>query len=467
MRNCQRFLYFYSYHCKIYCLHTHQQTYTMLRQRLLLLIIFLGFTRLSFAQTDQKANPQTSATLAMEVPIQALTSGPNYHWFGYYDKLQTDPSGRYVLGMEVTFEGRSPKPDDVLKIGMIDTQDNNRWTVLGESHAWGWQQGCMLQFIPGSDQEVIWNDKEGEQFVSHILNIKTQEKRTLPFAIYTLSPDGKTALSVDFERINDLRPGYGYAGIADPNKEKIAPANAGIYRCDLATGKKELIISLADIMKVKLPDTKEASFQDYQTNKHWFNHLLFNPDGSRFIFLHRWKTPSNSSVGGFGTLMYTAGADGSDLRLVDNSGYTSHFIWSDPEHICAWTKPRGMEHAFYLFEDKENTQPKAVGKGIMTENGHNTYVPNTNNEWILNDTYPGKDRKQTLYLYHVPTRQKVVLGRLHSPESYKGEWRCDLHPRSTPDGKHVIIDSTHEGNGRQIYWADISEIVNKKMSKRE
>lgn len=50
-------------------------------------------------------------------PIRAITRGPKYHWFGYYDKLQFDPSSRYVLGMEVDFEHRSPRPDDVIRLG--------------------------------------------------------------------------------------------------------------------------------------------------------------------------------------------------------------------------------------------------------------------------------------------------------------------------------------------------------------
>jgi len=33
--------------------------------------------------------------------VRAITRGPKYHWFGYYDKLQFDPTGRCVLGMEV------------------------------------------------------------------------------------------------------------------------------------------------------------------------------------------------------------------------------------------------------------------------------------------------------------------------------------------------------------------------------
>ncbi|MCK4858527.1 MAG: hypothetical protein KAT58_11200, partial [candidate division Zixibacteria bacterium] len=44
-------------------------------------------------------------------PVQAITHGPKFHWFGYYDKLQFDPTCRYALGMEVDFEHRSPKPD--------------------------------------------------------------------------------------------------------------------------------------------------------------------------------------------------------------------------------------------------------------------------------------------------------------------------------------------------------------------
>lgn len=30
----------------------------------------------------------------------------------------------------------------------------------------------------------------------------------LPFPVYELIPDGKTALSIDFEMIHDLHPGY-------------------------------------------------------------------------------------------------------------------------------------------------------------------------------------------------------------------------------------------------------------------
>ena len=40
-----------------------------------------------------------------------VTSGPKFHWFGYYDKFQFDITGRYALGMEVDFEHRAPNED--------------------------------------------------------------------------------------------------------------------------------------------------------------------------------------------------------------------------------------------------------------------------------------------------------------------------------------------------------------------
>jgi Tol biopolymer transport system component len=50
--------------------------------------------------------------------------------------------------------------------------------------------------------------------------------------------------------------------------------------------------------------------------------------------------------------------------------------------------------------------------------------------------------------------RRVWLGHFHSPKKYTGEWRCDTHPRFSPDGNFVCIDSAHAG-GRQMYRIDI------------
>ena len=380
-------------------------------------------------------------------PVRAITRGPKHHWFGYYDKLELDPTGRYVLGMEVDFEHRSPTPDDEIKVGMVDLRDNDRWIELGETRAWCWQQGCMLQWRPGSATEVMWNDRRGDRFVCHILDVVTRKKRTIPHPIYSVSPNGRHAVAPDFRRIHDVRRGYGYAGIPDPNRDVLAPKDAGVWHVDLETGESKLIISFVQIAKI--PYRKG----DLSHAKHYFNHLLFSPDGSRFIFLHRWRSSKPPRAG---TRMFTAKPDGTDVRIVDDYGSTSHFIWRDPQHILAWSRHPSHGSGFYLYEDGTR-EVEIVGKGIMTQNGHCTYLPG--NQWILNDTYPDWQRKQHPYLYHVPTGKRFFLGHFQLPPKYGGEWRCDTHPRFSPDGRMVVIDSPHGGEGRQLWLIEVGDVT--------
>ena len=411
-----------------------------------------------------------ASTDTQELQIQAITTGPKQHWFGYYDKRQVDGSGRYALGAEVDKFFRSPTQQDILRIGLIDLENDFQWKEIGTSHSWGWQQGCMLQWIPGSDQEVIWNDIGPDGFISKVYNIKTGATRSLPRAVYTLSPDGSFALSLDFDRLQFFRPGYGY-----PTQEPItdwekAPEKAGIYKMDLQSGASELILSYAQL--AALP-REAGSVADYY---HWFNHILINPSGTRFIFLNRSRpVPSSSDMSAYRkenpewskmgrghwlTRAITANTDGSDLYALNDSGVFSHFIWKGDDTICAWARPDdGDQAGFFELIDKSKAA-RQVGKGIMTVDGHNTYVPNTNYEWMLNDSYPqGEERLQELFLFHVPTEKKVSLGKFHEPKHFTGEWRCDLHPRCDPQGKRVFFDSTHEGDQRQIYMVDISGIV--------
>jgi hypothetical protein len=158
--------------------------------------------------------------------------------------------------------------------------------------------------------------------------------------------------------------------------------------------------------------------------------------------------------------MLTADLNGENIYTLDPSGRTSHFIWRDPEHICAWTGPKGHPRGFYLFRDRSE-EVTTVGEDVMVANGHNTYLSiGDGKEWILNDTYPlGPRRHQTSYVYHVPSNRRIDLGHFHAPAAYAGEWRCDTHPRSSRDGTKVVIDSAHGGNGRQMWLLDISKIV--------
>jgi len=395
--------------------------------------------RSAFAKGDEQGTESF-------VPVRPITRGPQAHWFGYYDKFQFDPSGRFVLGMEVGFEDRAPNPGDIVKIGMVDLKDADKWIEIGGTTAWCWQQGCMLQWLPGSDSKVIHNTRLDDKYGAVIKDVKTGETQVVESPVYTVSADGKTAMSVNFARLGVLRPGYGYEGIPDPYHDKLITDEDGIYRVDLETGKSELVISLAQMLEV---DPQESM----ATALNWFNHLLFNPDGTRFIFLHRWRPDLNT---GWKTRMLTARPDGNELHVVADHDMVSHFIWKNPKQILAWSREPEIGDRFFLYTD-QSEEKEVIGEGVLKVDGHCTYSPD--GEWICTDTYPGKDNLHHLYLYHPSDGVHFELGRFFQPEEVRGKPnRCDLHPGWSRDGKQVCIDSMMSGQ-RQMYLVDVSELT--------
>lgn len=383
-------------------------------------------------------------------PVRVITREPGFHWFGYYDKLQFSPDDRFVLSNRVSFENRSPTADDVIEIGMVDLEDGDAWIPLGTSRAWNWQQGCMLQWVPGRESQVIWNDRERDRFVSRIVDVRTGEQQTIPHPVYSVSPDGVSAVTPDFARIGDVRLGYGYAGLPDRFADDPAPEATGLFHVNLQTGAATLIRSLAETAEQgEIPSAAPGI-------KHYFNHLLFNPDGTRFIALHRWRYPNGSRL----TRMLTFNPDGSDARIVIPNGYASHFIWRDADHILSQSRNwlGNDKWGNFLFEDRESGIVEEVGYGVLNPSGHISYLNDLS--WILNDTYPqGPQRLQTPHLYHVPTGRRIDLGHFPLPPEYKGEWRVDTHPRLSRDNRRVCIDAPAEGSGRQLHLIDIEGLT--------
>jgi len=377
------------------------------------------------------------------VPVRRATPERNHHFFGYYDKFPWDATGRYLLAPEVPFIGRQPEPDEPLVVGMVDL-DTDEYVDLDETLAWNWQQGTMLQWLPTApDRRIIYNSRRDGRFVSVVRDVKSGDVRTIPFPIYAVSRDGKSAVSLNFSRVHRTRPGYGYDGIPDAYEELGAPEDDGIYRVDLETGEYGLIISLAEIVEIRHNETMEDT-------THWFNHLQFNTDDSRFLFLHRWRKDK-----GWYTRLFTADPDGKDIHCVSDHNMISHFDWRDETHILAWATRHDRGNRYFLFTDQSD-EIEIVGDGVLTVDGHCSYSPDR--QWILTDTYPNKEHDRTLLLFHPESERRIDIGKFYSPPELNGPWRCDLHPRWNRDGTQVCIDSAHEPT-RQMYVLDVSGIV--------
>lgn len=380
------------------------------------------------------------------LPVEKVTQGPKHHFFGYFDKFPWDKSGRYLLTHETDFTARQPVPGEKAGICLIDLHDNNKLTRIAETAAWCWQQGSMLQWINDADDEIIFNDREGDSFVARILNIKTGKIRTLCRPVYCLSPDGQWALSLNFSRLDTERPGYGYPGLSEFDQARgvCHPDFDGVWLLDMKKNTARLVISFDRIVK-------EFHREGMDNAMNWFNHMLFSPDAKRIAFLHRWRVGT-----GHLTHMFTANIDGTDIYPLNLEDMSSHYTWISPAQIINFSNRHATKWQYHLFTDRTD-KIEVIAKDLFPGDGHCSY--SSDSKWMLTDCYPHEpEHQRKLFLYNLSNHDAYEIGSFYSDPSYPTPTRCDLHPNWARDDSKVCIDSIHEGT-RQVYIVDVSEIT--------
>ncbi|MBU0714858.1 MAG: hypothetical protein KJ964_05835 [Verrucomicrobia bacterium] len=382
------------------------------------------------------------AIINQTVPITKLTDGGGCCFFGYYDVAAFDTSGRFYLYHKVDFMDRQPTRADSAEFGVINIETKAK-IKIAETTAWNFQQGAMLQWNPAApDSEVIYNIRVGETYRAVVKNIKTQKERMLEMPIAALDPKGRYALGINFSRLFDFRPGYGYHGIVDANKNLEAPEDDGVFHIDMLAGKSRLILSLQQIHRL-LQDTASV----VKNGKIVINHITCNTDGSRFVLLVR-NFPEHG--GKWGTAAITANADGSDPYVLNDHSMTSHYHWRDEQHLLAYAKHAEGDQ-LYLLRDKSQ-EYQIIDRDFFKSDGHCSYAPDRNQ--ILYDSYPENNYRH-LYVYDIHGHKGYKLASLYSAPVLVGDIRCDLHPRWHSNGKLISFDSTHE-NQRHIYLAQLT-----------
>jgi hypothetical protein len=260
-----------------------------------------------------------------------------------------------------------------------------------------------------------------------------------------VAPGGRHAYSVNFARLHNHRPGYGYAGAPDRWGDEPHPRGDGIHRVDLASGRSDLIVSLDALAGIGDGAFDPHAFQ-------WINHLQVAPDGSRLAFFHIARVGES----GWRARLFACGADGSGATCLLDAAVVSHYDWLDSGNILIWARNDGNAGNFFLVDVARGSR-SVVGAGVLVEDGHVSF--SADRRWVLNDTYPDRYDMRTLMLYRWSNGKRIDLARLLSPKSrWWGEIRCDLHPRWNRDGTQVCIDSVHSGE-RQVYVLDVSDLV--------
>jgi hypothetical protein len=385
--------------------------------------------RLAFRSREPQLHP--------EVRLRALEE-PSEHFFGYFDKSPWDADGRRLL-----YHRRTGGPEVELVVYDLEARTG---TVLGASPAWNCQQGSMLQWWPGDADTVAWNTVRDGRLVTLIRSAagSADEGRPLPMPVQTARGDGRAFISLNYRRLERTRVDYAYRCDVTNLSPGLPYEEDGLWRVEIGTGSVELVVTIRDL----LGRGPAASMENAE---HWVNHALYAPSGRRLAFMHRWRRTEKSDR------LYTVNDDGSDLRLLLDDGMCSHYSWLDDRTLLAYCRKQPWGDGYFLLHDEDGSaDPLGRGELEARGDGHPTFSPDR--RWVVTDSYADLDRLRALILFEVSTGRKQVAGRFFSPWAFEGPNRCDLHPRWSPDGRSICIDSAHTGR-RGVYLVDCSSVI--------
>ncbi len=407
----------------------------------------------------------------MPLPFRVLTDGLS-HFFGFHDLIPWDPHDRKLLALQTNVtEDHVPRAGEAAQVAVIDDA-SGAVEVVAETTAWNWQQGARQHWLP--DGRIAFNHAPDGRAVACILDLDTGTSRYLDFTLSDTSADGTFGVSVDFHRLARSYAAYGYA---TKRPESLPADQDGLFHVDLASGKRELFLSLAEVSRRNFGEVDEAT--DFLT------HASISPSGKRVCLLHRRATPAGAMTT---NLIVMDLATGEWRTIADDR--VSHFDWEGDDHIVVWCRQNAMAgkvkrvrvpglikviHAVSkrvtgkwirrrMYGESfrrihvENRKSEPFAQGVLDEDGHPMIHPVHNHIWV-NDTYPNKDFEQTLMLYDASRSERSDLISLKTPASIAGtDWRCDFHPRWNRDGTRICFDSAHLGR-RQLCVMGVAEEV--------
>lgn len=448
-----------------------------------------GRAGLSSPETDGQAPVTTSLErvptgqriLSVPCPVRRIGRGGGHHFFGYYNKTPWDAGGRLLLANRAAAMTGDIAPESTVEVGYFDLADVDRFRVCDRTAAWNWQMGCQLQWLGGSDhRRIVYNVRTLDDGAVYprlgaaIHDIDTSERRALRVPVSVVAPNGRYALCVDYRRLQVTHPTIGYRDDAPPEALAGAPAGDGIRHLDLSSGESTLVTSYRALRDFHPVASMERAI-------HWVSHIEVNPSSSRVVFLHRWTERVEDETC-FLHRLITMNPDGSGMRLLEDSDHPlpqlgqhfdpsavgtfdyekseyqiSHPLWADDGRIVVWS-PHAGRIRYHLYRDADGGEVSVVGEGVLTENGHMSFSP-VDRRWLLSDTYPdAATNERILFVFDMETGRRLDIGSFYADPRLGKENRCDLHPRWSPDGTRVCIDSVHE-HQRQMYVLDVSRIT--------
>ncbi len=409
--------------------------------------------------------------------VVAQTPPGHQHYFGFHDVSPWSADDEVMALLRVPESLRAtPRATDTAEI-CLWTPGADEPQPIGETHAFNWQQGARLQWLPGAGRRLMVNDLADGQPVTRVYDGETGGWSGGFPAVYSVHPSGTFGLAPDWHRLGRLWRDYSYDLPRDGAPTCGEPGD--LRRVDLASGAEQVIVPIATVRALCGQGENAVGFD-------FISHATFSPAGTRFCFMYR----RFSEDGALFSFFLVCNADGSELRVLAREK-CSHFDWLDEDRAVIWTRKLPGKAAalraggltkrfpfkqviqvirklnpslkqslfaemYYEVDWREPGTMKPVGQGTLEQDGHPMFTPDR--QWMVTDTY-AFEGSQPLILFRMADGQRFDVARcpVH-PEFRDPARKCDLHPRLDRAGRRVAVDSTHSG-GRQLYVVDIGEFL--------
>ena len=337
---------------------------------------------------------------------------------GYYDLIPIRGEKHLVHCLPVNPTVGQTKID----IGYYDTK-TNELNTLTTSNAWSFQQGSRLRW--GKGDYIYLNDYDGEKYVTrkYSLTLNCDEK-LYGRPMYDIAPNEQYGVSVNFDRLQCLRPGYGYSNRKGYDLANDNLAEDGLIYYDMKTDETKVLVSLETL-------GKDIPYAIY------INHVSISPDSEKIMYFLLWEEGGRRK-----SKLYVYHLLEQRNQLIEDSDLVSHYSWRNNDTLII-TCVSGNKIEYRVYNIRTNSYYTLLQERLNTD-GHPTYIDET---MFVSDTYPIKGI-QHLYTFDTGTNAYKLIGKMYSNPLLSGEQRCDLHPKVCDNV--ISIDSTCYGKRRCI-----------------
>jgi len=376
-----------------------------------------------------------------EYPVQIVCDIDDESFFGYYDKSPDCMGGAFTIFHTTSLSTRE-KPSPIVPV-CINLKNNYSGQVvrIEASYAYNWQQGSKLQWL--NDRKFIFNyfDKDDKSYKAYIYDVSGVMVSELESAVYDVFSD-EYALTLSFERLNILRPDYGYR-CHDTSNFLFDNSLDGIFYFDLRNNQRHLLLDFDTLINLRLLPSMIGA-------NHKVNHIMISPDGERFMFIHRWIAKNGKRY----DRLIVSNKAGDFLKIIADDEMVSHCCWYGNNTIIAYMRQDSYGDSFYRINIEDGTVSLLSKKIRFHGDGH----PSVHGTRMIFDSYPDRSRMKYLYLYDIENDDLYELGEFFESLDFFEETRCDLHPKWGDAGSSVFIDSVHSGK-RKLYKIQLEKIL--------